>query len=529
MGVDSTKTAGVQAPESAEWQADPATAGTPGTPEAGGGKGTGRKKRKFEFPSAFTVLAALTGIVWILTFVIPSGKYQLDENGSSIPGTYEAVTNDASIMDRVKDLFLAPINGLYGLVTDGGHITPGGSGELFGAASVFLFILAIGAFITVTMRTGALDIGIARVAHRLRNRSSLMIAVLMVIFSLGGTTYGMAEETIGFYALLIALTLKLGYDRMVGAAIIIVGSGIGVMASTVNPFATGVASDAAGISVGDGIVLRLIMWVVLTAIGIAYVTRYAKRVKADPKRSISGFLPEDEAIRAAANDEVPEMTRRHKLIMWVFGATFLVMIYSVIPWSEIGVPIPTWGWYFPELAALFLIGSIAVGLIGKMKEKELVDSIMAGCADFISVALVIVLARGITVIMQNGMITDTILNSLEGLVTGTSSGVFAVMMYAVNVPLSILVPSTSGLAALGMPIFAPLADFAGVDRSLVVTAYTAACGWVNLITPTSAVIMGGVVALGKIRYDRYVKFMLPLMGILFVASLGMVVLGAMLL
>lgn len=202
------------------------------------------------------------------------------------------------------------------------------------------------------------------------------------------------------------------------------------------------------------------------------------------------------------------------------------MIFAVVPWSDLHVTfLPTLGWYFPELAALFIVAAVAVGLVGGLGEKGTVNAVTAGAGDFIGAALIVMLARGVTVIMNNASVTDTILDVLQSAVADTSSGVFAVLMFAVNLPLAFFVPSSSGHAALAMPILAPLADFAGVSRALVVTAYQSASGWVNLVTPTSAVVMGGL-ALAKVRYDRYLRFMAPLMGALLVAVAGFLALGA---
>ncbi len=490
-------------------------------------------KRKFSFPSAFTVLFGVTIAVWVLAFIIPTGAYKVSEKtGGPVPGSYEGVEAGLSFGDRLMQLFLAPINGLYGVkASDGGFIGPYESGELFGAAGVFLFVLAIGIFITMSMKTGAIDNGIAHVAHRFGHRGAVLIVILMVLFSIGGTTEGMAEETLGFYALVVPLMLSLGYDRMVAAATILVGAGIGVLASTVNPFATGVASDAAGISIGDGIGFRFLMYVVLVPVGVLYVLRYARKVKKDPSTSITTGQPEDAEIGTRGIGSAPALTGRQKSVLAIVAFTFAFMIFAIVPWAQVinGPDADSFGWqfdwYFPELAALFIVMSIVVGLIGGLGEKGLTDTLVRGAGDFIGVGLIIVLARGVTVIMNNSQITDTVLHSMEGIVDNTSSGLFGALMFLINLPLAFLVPSTSGHAALAMPILAPLADFANVPRAMVVTAFQSASGLVNLITPTSAVVMGGL-ALAKVRYDEYLRFMGPLLLVLLVACTAFVSIGA---
>ncbi|QNN52800.1 YfcC family protein [Nocardioides mesophilus] len=498
--------------------------------QSAGVEPAGQKKR-FTFPSAFTVLFGVTVLVWVLAFIIPTGAYKLNpETGAPVPGTYHSVDAGLSFTDRLMQLFLSPINGLYGIRSgDTGFIGPYETGELFGAAGVFMFVIAIGIFIAMSMSTGAIDSGVAHVAKRYGHRGALVIVMLMVLFSIGGTTEGMAEETLGFYALVVPLILSLGYDRMVAAATIMIGAGVGVLASTVNPFATGVASDAAGISIGDGIVFRFVMYLVLVPLSILFVLRYARRVKADPSKSLVGLRAEDQVLAARGagtqgefaekNPDLvgtpPPLTRKHKSVLTIVALTFAFMIFAIVPWAQvINGPDATsysWqlDWYFPELAALFIVMSIVVGLIGGLGEKRLTDTLVRGAGDFVGVGLIIVLARGVTVIMNNSQITDTVLHSMENAVSNTSSAVFGGLMFLINLPLAFLVPSTSGHAALAMPILAPLGDFANVSRAMVVTAYQSASGVVNLITPTSAVVMGGL-ALAKVRYDQWLRFTAPL-------------------
>ena len=503
------------------------TAPTPSPPRPA----TTEKPRRFRFPSAFTVLGAVTLAVWLLAFVIPSGRYALDEGGAPVPGSYARTDAALSFGDRLMELFLTPVNGLYGVMNAEGYIGPYESGELYGAAGVFLFVISIGVFITMAMRTGAIDHGVARVATRLSNRGAVLIAVLMVLFSIGGTTEGMAEETLGFYALLIPLMLALGYDRMVAAATILLGAGIGVLASTVNPFATGVASDAAGISIGDGIGFRFLMYVVLVPVAVWWVLRYARRVHSDPTKSLVGPVEGDDELRARGVSTATALTLREKIVLTLVGLTFGFMIYAIVPWAQVisGPDAASYGWqldwYFPELAALFVVMALVVGLVGGLGEKTLTETVVKGAGDFVGVGLIIVLARGVTVIMNNAEISGTILHAMEDVVNSTSSGLFGAAMFLVNVPLAFLVPSTSGHAALAMPILAPLADFANVSRAAVVTAYQSASGVVNLITPTSAVVMGGL-ALAKVRYDQYLRFVLPLVGILLVLCTGFAALAA---
>ncbi|MFE9407042.1 YfcC family protein [Streptomyces sp. NPDC006530] len=547
MTTPSPPEPGGRAPEGAgpPSQAPPSQAPPPQLPlpeppfeEPAAGKGAGLR-----FPSALTILAIVTLAVWVLAFVVPSGAYDRTADGAPLQGTYHRVDSGQSFVDRLNDLFLSPVNGLYGIQdAKSGRAGPALAGELYGSAGVFLFVLAIGAFITVVFATGALDRGIGLLAHRLRERGALLIAGVMTVFSVLGTVEGFAEETLGFYGLIVPLMLALGYDRLVATGTIIVGAGIGVLCSTVNPFATGVASSAADISLGDGIVLRFVMWLVLTAVSILYVVRYGRRVQRDPSKSLTAFLPGDrepaagaedgETAAAGAGGGPPELTRTHKLVLTLLTLVFAFMIFSVVPWSGAltGRADATpygWelGWSFPQLAALFLVAAVLVGVAARLGEAALSATIIQGAADFISPALVIVLARGVTVIMNNSGITDTVLHSIEGVVKGAPSALFAVIVFVVNLPLAFLIPSTSGHATLAMPILAPLADFAGVPRAVVVTAWQAASGWMNLWVPTTAVTIGGV-ALAKVGYNKYLRFVAPLLAILAVLICAFVAVGA---
>lgn len=489
------------------------------------------------FPTAFTILTGVLLVVWALSFVIPSGSYDVNpQTGGPQPGTYHRIDVDKSLPHQFYKLWNAPSNGLYGIENEAGNVSVDNTGTLYGSAQIFLFVLAIGAFITVTMKTGAIQTGIGRLAIRFRRSPSVLIIVLMTVFALGGTAEGMWEETLGFFALLVPLTLALGYDRMVGAAIIFLGCGAGVLASTVNPFATGVASDAAGISVGDGIVLRLAMFVVLVGAAIAYVLRYAHRVRQDPSRSVLGADGTSSAglpLAEDAADEVPPLTRNQKFVLVLFFASFAVMIYGFIPWGDIwdtlfhaDFPLPTFeSFYFAQAAVLFVVMGVVIGQVAKLGENGTVQTMIAGASDFLGAALIIVVARAVTVVMKNADITDTLLSWTESAVTGTSSGVFGALSLIVNLPIAFLVPSSSGHAALVMPILAPLADFAQVPRSIAVTGFQSASGLVNLITPTSAVIMGGL-ALSKVDYHHYLRFVLPFFGIALVISLAFVGIGA---
>jgi uncharacterized ion transporter superfamily protein YfcC len=480
------------------------------------------KKSRFTLPSAYTILFALIVLAAIATWVIPAGIYNLNVAGEPIPGTYhEVASHPARIL---ADSLTAPINGLYGIQDAKGNINYYNSGSLFGAIDIALFILVIGGFLGVTMKTGAIETGISSLVARMRGRERLMIPVLMTVFALGGTSYGMAEESLAFYALVITVMIAAGYDALTGAAIVLLGCGIGVLGSTVNPFATGIASGIAGIPISEGLIGRLVTLIVGLAIGIFFVLRYAERVKKDPSKSLVYELKAENEARFMAGGEggTATLTGKQKAILALFGLAFVVMIYGVIPWSDLGIPFPTWWWWFPEMTASFLLFAIIIGLVGRLGEGQLTTSFVDGARDLLGVALIIGIARGITVIMNNGKITDTILHWVEKALGGTGAVAFLIIMFLLFLPLSFVIPSTSGLATLAMPIMVPLASFLGVSAALVVTSYQSASGVMNLVVPTSAVVMGGL-AIARVPYGTYLRWVWPLLVLL--SALSVVVLA----
>ncbi|MBL8579678.1 MAG: YfcC family protein [Mesorhizobium sp.] len=467
--------------------------------------------RRWRFPTAYTILFGLIVLVAALTWIIPAGQYQRVEDaalGREVPvaGTYSLSEPNPQ---GVFDVIMAPIGGLYNPVTNQAN-----------AIDVALFVLVIGGFIGVVASTGAITAGIGSAMRALKGREKWMIPVLMALFAFGGTTYGMAEETLAFYVLLIPIMIAARYDAVTAVAVILLGAGVGVLGSTVNAFATVIASDAAGIPFTDGIVLRFVILGLCWLASVIYVMRYAERVRLDPTRSLvyDRKAANEAHFLAARSGEEMRFTGLHKIVLVVFALTFVVMIWGVL----------SAGWWMGQMSGLFLASAILIGLIARPGEEQFVDAFVNGARDLLGVALIIGLARGIVVIMDAGKITDTILNWAELSVAGLGKVAFVNVIYWINVLLSFFVPSSSGLAVLSMPIMAPVADFAGVGRSSVVTAYQSANGLVNLINPTFAVVMGAL-AIGRVPYERWLRFMAPLLLILTIiimASLSIAVLLA---
>ena len=497
-----------------------------------------KTKKGFKMPSSFSVLLIIIAIMAVLTWIIPAGQYDADKSGNLITGTYKTVAQNPQ---GIWDVLMAPIRAMLG------------KEPTKAAIDVAFFILMVGGFLGVVNETGALDVGIASIVKKYKGREKMLIVVLMPLFALGGSTYGMGEETMAFYPLLVPVMMAVGFDSLTAVAIILLGSQIGCLASTLNPFATGIASATAGVGTGDGIVLRLIFFVVMTALGTYFVYRYADKIQKDPTKSLVYSHREEDLkhfnVDAVANVE-STLSKKQKQVLVLFVLTFVLMIMSFIPWTDLNVNvfenfnkwlvgIPVIGkivgtstsalgtWYFPEGAMLFAVMGIIIGFVYRMKEDRFITVFINGAADLLGVALIVAVARGIQVIMNDGMITATILHWGEVGLKGLSSQVFIVLTYIFYLPMSFLIPSTSGLASATMGIMAPLGKFVNVPASLIITAYQSASGLLNLVTPTSGIVMGAL-ALGRIDLGTWWKFVAKLVAGIFVVSILLLILGTFL-
>ena len=468
-------------------------------------------KKKRGMPSSFTILLALLAIVAVIT-VIVSGT-----SGGAVTAA------------RLSDFCTAPIKGFAD------------------ALPVCLFVMILGGFLGMMTETGALDNGIAVLVQKLKGNEIMLIPVLMLIFSLGGTTYGMCEETVPFYALLAATMMAAGFDPMVGAATVLLGAGCGCLGSTVNPFAVGAAVDAmtgVDIAVNQSIIIGLgaVLWLVTTVMSIVFVMNYAKKVKADKGSTILSMqeLKDAEEAHGKAASEVHKevkLTGRQKGVLIAFAFTFVVMIVGFIPladlnegvanffdagavydadgnavvqgWSALITGLPIGQWYFDEASTWFFLMAVLIGIIGGLSEKQIVNTFITGAADMMSVVLVIALARGISVLMASTGLDVFVLDAAANALAGLSGVIFAPMSFLVYFGLSFLIPSTSGMATVSMPIMGPLAVKLGFSPEVMVMIFSAAIGVVNLFTPTSGAIMGGL-ALAKIEWTTWLKFALKL-------------------
>jgi len=489
------------------------------------------KKKGFKMPSSYTVLFILIIILAILTWIIPAGEYEKNEAGQLVAGTYKTVQSNPQ---GIYDIFMAPV---YGLI--GNKLTTGSIGVAF-------FILIIGGFLGVITETGALDIGIASVIKKNKGKEKRLIPLLMILFAIGGTTYGMAEETIAFYPLLIPIMIGVGFDTITAVAVILVGSQIGCLASTVNPFATGVASDTAGISIADGIVWRLVFLVVMVAISIFYVYSYATKIEKNPEKSFVYSQRKENLELFKIPESSEAMTKKQLYILWIFILTFFIMILSLIPWGDFGIKIfeqfndallglpvigglfrhasPFGTWYFSEITMLFFVSSVLIGVVYGMSEDKFLEVFLKGAADLIGVALICAVSRGIQIIMNDGLITATILHWGEIGLKGLSPQLFITLTYLFYLPMSFLIPGTSSLAGATMGLLGPMAEFVHVRSHLVITAFQAASGVLNLFTPTSGVVMGAL-AIARIDIIVWIKFLAKLILIVILMSIVILVIA----
>jgi uncharacterized ion transporter superfamily protein YfcC len=489
--------------------------------------------KKIKFPTAQTILLIIAGLVAILTWIIPSGKfdslaYNKVENTfirtslnktESLTATQETL-NTLQIKIPIEKFtsgdIWKPISipNTYHKV----EAKPQGivafiqspiKGIIEGADIIFL-VLFIGGLIGIMNYTGAFDAGISWLADILRGKEFVLIIMVTLLIAIGGTTFGLAEETIAFYPILIPIFLAAKYDAMVALACIYIGSSIGTMCSTTNPFSTIIASDAAGINWTTGLTGRFVMLILGTIICILYIIRYAQRVKKDPSKSII-FSQKEEIEQLFGNTTNSEirLTIQLRMILFVFAMCFVVMIYGV---SQLE-------WWFLEMTVVFFIGAIIIGVIGKINEYTFVDIFIKGAGDLLGVAIIIGIARGVTVLMNDGQISDTLLYYASNATNGMNKGVFINAMLYIYGGLSFFIPSSSGMAVLTMPIMSPLADGVGVGREMIVNAYQYGMGLFAFISPTGLILAS--LAIVKVGYNKWLKFVMPLVIILLIFSMIM--------
>ena len=467
-----------------------------------------KKKKNKNILSAFSIILLIIIALGIISHILPAAQFVDGEivDGSGVTGA------------KLSDVLMSPILGFKD------------------AFSVCVFIMILGAFLAVVTKTGALETGIKVLIKKLKGRELLLIPILMFIFSIGGTTYGMLEETVGFYALLSATMVAAGMDTIVASATILLGAGVGVLGSTVNPFAVGAAVDALpeGIVVNHGIIIAIgiALWITSYVIATLFVMNYAKKVKKD-KGSTFLSLQEQNAMekrygKNKIEDDV-KLTGKQKVTLWIFAISFLIMILGFIPWESFGVTIfndftgwligvPIGQWYFDEASLWFFIITILLCIVNRFTEKETVDTFVDGADDMIGVILIIAIARGVSVLMGVTHLDNYIIYNAAEWLNGMPAILYAPCNYLLHIVLSVLVPSSSGIASLSTPIMGPLTAQLGFSVETNLMILVASNGLVNLITPTCGAIMGGL-ALAKVDYSTWFKWAFKVVAVIAVANI----------
>jgi uncharacterized ion transporter superfamily protein YfcC len=450
---------------------------------------------RLRLPNTFVLLFAILALIAAATWLVPGGQYDTHlVNGRQLidPATFHYI--DSKPQGPVA-LMMAPIKGFVE------------------AALIIGFVLIVGGAFAVLQKTAAVDAMIGAVvrAHgKSRFVRAAVIPVFITLFSLGGATFGMAEEAIPFILIFVPLALALGYDSIVGVSIPFVGSQVGFAAAFINPFNVGVAQGIAGIPLFSGMGYRMIVWAIATAVTIAFMMWYAARIKRHPQSSPTWALDQEKRKDGASNDAfITSMTGRHAAVLALFAGSLAVMVVGVVKFK----------WDIDQIAALFLTMAILIGIVGKLNADAFVAAFLQGARDLVSTALVIALARGTVVLAREAHIIDTMLHALTPLVQSASPIIAAQKMFVIQSVINFFIHSGTGQAALTMPIMAPLSDLVGVSRQTAVLAFQFGELTTPMI-PTSGITVG-VLALARIPWLTWAKWMVPLQVIYLVMALAL--------
>lgn len=487
------------------------------------------EKKLFRFPTAFSILFIILIIAVALTWIIPAGSYskltynaannhfvvktyqqpdkilpatkesldslniKIDLNNFTegtirkpiaVPGSYQRVEQNPK---NVQDIAISMVEGTIE------------------AADVMVFIFVLGGMIGVINRTGSFNAGLTALAKRTKGNEFFIVFSVCVLMAIGGTTCGIEEEAVAFYPILVPVFLALGYDAIVCVGAIFLASSMGTAFSTVNPFSVVIASNAAGIQFTEGIMFRTIGLILGSACVICYMYWYCNKIKADAGFSYTYEIREEFYNRYMKNYDPNtelEFNVRRKIILAIFCIAFPIMIWGVM----------AGGWWFPEMAASFLTLTILIMFISKLKEQEIIDAFTHGASELVGVSLIIGLARGVNLVLDEGMISDTILAYMSDIVAGMPITAFILAQLGIFIILGLFVPSSSGLAVFSMPIMAPLADAVGIPRHMVVSAYNWGQYAMLFLAPTGLVLV--TLQMLHIPFDKWVKFVMPMIGAL---------------
>ena len=448
-------------------------------------------------PHTLVIVGALVVIVLALSWVIPSGSYQrVEQDGREITvdGTFEDLPKERL---GAQWILIAPIRGF----ADG--------------ALIIAFILLIGGAFSVIQATGTVHFAIRRITTLLAARphlEKLVIPVMMTLFSLGGSVFGMAEETIPFILIFIPLALTLGYDSIVGLSIPFLGAAAGFAAAFFNPFTVGIAQGLSELPLYSGLGYRLLTWAIATAVMIAWVMVYAAKVRKSPRLSPVYEIDRARDMSDWAVDGEPEpWTRRRAAVLILFVAGIVVLIWGILEAK----------WYIEEIGALFLAMGLLMGVVGGLSGSDIATNFVSGARDMIGVSLIIACGRALLIIAREGAVLDTMLYYSHAAIAPLPAVVAAQVMFSIHIVINFFIHSGTGQAALTMPVMAPLADLVGITRQTAVYAFQL-CSFVNPILPTSAVTMG-VLGVARIPWGVWARWFFPLMLVLILLALLLLV------
>jgi len=470
--------------------------------------------------SPITILMLVVLVAAAATWLVPAGRYdtlsgdgshfmiQFDDSSRSIPFT-QASLNQLGIRIPLKKFAQGDIRKPVSIPGSFHRIHRNGQGVvdileapvkgIMDSIDIILFVLVIGGFMNVFHQTGALVKGLSFLSYRMKGREDWLIILLLFLFSFGGSSYGMAEEALVFYPVMIPLFLAAGYDLVVPVAVIFGGTQLGTLSSFSNPFSTIIASNAAGVNWSNGLTERLLVFGVSTVVMIAYVVRYARRVKKDPSRSVvyryDGITASGERVVPAATPLSP----RTRWLLLLFAATFLVMIAGVV-WMD---------WWLTEMSALFLAASLLIAVIERMSEKTFLDGFIAGAQGLLPVSFIIGVARGVTLVLNEGHISDSIIYFSSRLVSGMPGAAFILCLLGLYMVFTLFISSSSGMAVLTMPIMGGLAILVNLPGREIVNAYLYGMGIMGFLTPTGLILPS--LALAGVSYKAWIKFVTPLL------------------
>nr|WP_185806898.1 TIGR00366 family protein [Bacillus sp. HMF5848] len=460
---------------------------------------TVKKKPMFPIPHTYAIIMLIIIIATVATYIVPAGEFErttMESTGRTVvvEGSYAAVEQSPV---GFFEMFKAIPTGMK----DG--------------ASIIFFILLVGGAFGIIRATGAIEAGIGKAVIGLEGKERLMIPISMALFSVGGFSMGMAEESIIFVPIGVALARALGFDAITGTAMISLGAASGFIGGMLNPFTVGVAQTIAEVPLFSGIVFRSIVYVCILAFGIFFVMRYAYKVKKDPTKGVMYDIEQKAKHEdvSAALEEIPKLNAKHILVfVFLFGG-LLFNMYGVFQW----------GWYITELTTSFIIIGLVCGFVGGLNVNKTFDAFVDGAKMLTFGALIVGFARGILVVMEEGRIIDTLINSLAGSIQNLPDSLTVLGMFITQTFLNFFIPSGSGQAATTMPIMTPLADILGLSRQVAVLAYQYGDGISNSIIPTSAALMG-YLAVAGVPYDRWFKFIWKLiLGWTVIAGVALVV------